>query len=99
MTDIVERLRSENSMHPYYGPPKIQMDAAAEIERLRADLEAADIAVSRLNGRAELQMLMRENNKLRACLVDIVTGQVVELPFIQALARAALSPTASPEMG
>lgn len=65
--------------------------AADEIERLRADLEAADIAVSRLNGRAELQMLMRENNKLRACLVDIATGQVIELPFIQALARAALA--------
>ena len=39
MIDIVERLRSENSMPPYYGPPKIQMDSAAEIERLRAALE------------------------------------------------------------
>lgn len=41
MSDIVERLRSENSMPPYYGPPKIQVDAADEIERLRAHLKTA----------------------------------------------------------
>ena len=39
MSDIVGRLRKENSMPPYYGPPKLQEDAAAEIERLRAALE------------------------------------------------------------
>lgn len=38
MSDIVERLRKENSMPPYYGVPKIQADAADEIERLRAAL-------------------------------------------------------------
>ena len=41
MTDIVERLRKENSMPPYYGVPAIQADAAAEIERLRAALDSA----------------------------------------------------------
>jgi hypothetical protein len=46
--DIVERLRSANSMPPYYDPPKLQLDAAdeitsltAEVERLRAALEEA----------------------------------------------------------
>ena len=39
MSDIVERLRKENSMPPYYGVPKLQDEAAAEIERLRAALE------------------------------------------------------------
>lgn len=38
MTDIVERLRKENSMPPYYGVPAIQAIAADEIERLRAAL-------------------------------------------------------------
>ena len=38
MTDIVERLRKENSMPPYYGPPKLQEDAAARIEQLEAAL-------------------------------------------------------------
>jgi len=33
VTDIVERLRKENSMPPYYGVPKLQDEAAAEIER------------------------------------------------------------------
>jgi hypothetical protein len=38
MTDIVDRLRTENSSPPYYGIPKLQADAATEIERLRAVL-------------------------------------------------------------
>ena len=37
-THLVMRLRSENSMPPYYGVPKLQVEAAAEIERLRAAL-------------------------------------------------------------
>jgi hypothetical protein len=36
--DIVERLRSANSMPPYYGPPKLQLDAADEITRLTAEV-------------------------------------------------------------
>ena len=38
-TDLVMRLRSENSMPPYYGVPKLQVEAADEIERLRAALK------------------------------------------------------------
>lgn len=41
MTDIVERLRIENSLIGSYGPPSIQIDAADEIERLRAALDRA----------------------------------------------------------
>jgi hypothetical protein len=37
--DIVERLRRENAMPPLYGPPKLQLDAAAEITRLTAEVE------------------------------------------------------------
>jgi hypothetical protein len=38
MSDIVERLRKENSMLPYYGPPKLQEEAADRIEQLEAAL-------------------------------------------------------------
>ena len=38
-THLVMRLRSENSMPPYYGVPKLQVEAADEIERLRAALQ------------------------------------------------------------
>lgn len=37
MTDIVERLRTENTLTGYYDPPQLQADAADEIERLRAE--------------------------------------------------------------
>lgn len=36
MTDLVNRLRTENSMMGYYDSPAIQIEAADEIERLRA---------------------------------------------------------------
>jgi hypothetical protein len=39
MTDIVERLRKENSMPGYYGVPKLQEDAADKIETLTTALE------------------------------------------------------------
>jgi len=76
MSDIVERLRSDGETvetlkaKGHWSSAKI-LEQAAEIERLRADLEAADIVVSRLNGGAELQMLMRESNRLRAALEDV----------------------------
>lgn len=35
MTDLVSRLRTENSMMGYYESPAIQIEAADEIERLR----------------------------------------------------------------
>jgi len=38
MKDIVQRLRTENTMHGYYDAPSIQEEAADEIERLRAAL-------------------------------------------------------------
>lgn len=38
MNDLVERLRRENSMLPYYGPPKLQEEAADRIEQLEAAL-------------------------------------------------------------
>ena len=38
-TDLVRRLRSENSMPPYYSVPKLQVEAAAKIERLRLALK------------------------------------------------------------
>jgi len=37
--DIVERLRSENTMFGYYESPEIQTEAADEIERLRKRVE------------------------------------------------------------
>jgi hypothetical protein len=37
--DIVERLRRENAMPPYYGPPKLQEEAADTITALRAEVE------------------------------------------------------------
>lgn len=37
MSDIVERLRSENTLTGYYDPPKLQEDAAKEIEWLREE--------------------------------------------------------------
>ena len=40
MKDIVQRLRSENTMLGYYDAPSIQEDAALEIERLREALHA-----------------------------------------------------------
>lgn len=43
MTDIVERLRSENTLTGYYDPPQLQEEAASEIERLRADLLKAEM--------------------------------------------------------
>ena len=48
-TDLVMRLRSENSMPPYYGVPKLQFEAAAEIERLRAALEAIKALPGEIN--------------------------------------------------
>lgn len=39
MTDLVSRLRTENSMMGYYESPAIQIEAADEIERLREALE------------------------------------------------------------
>ena len=42
--------------------------AAAEIIRLRSDLEHADICISRFNSGAELQALMIESEQLRAAL-------------------------------
>lgn len=50
-TDLVRRLRSENSMPPYYGAPKLQVEAAAEIERLRAALaDPAKVHINMLAG-------------------------------------------------
>lgn len=73
MTDIVERPHAmidanygDVAADSVYG--SAMSDAADEIARLRGDLEAADIALSRLNSGAELQTLMAENNRLRAAL-------------------------------
>ena len=38
----------------------------------------------------EITALRAENERLRAALRDIATGQVTYLPFIQTVARAAL---------
>jgi hypothetical protein len=39
MKDIVDRLLTENTMHSYYDSPAIQVEAAQEIKRLRAEIE------------------------------------------------------------
>lgn len=39
MTDIVNRLLTENTMHGYYDSPAIQSEAAKEIIKLRKALE------------------------------------------------------------
>lgn len=38
MSDLVKRLRSENTMHGYYDAPAIQIEAADLIEKLSEDL-------------------------------------------------------------
>jgi predicted nuclease with TOPRIM domain len=50
-------------------------ESAKELDRLRGDLEAADFTVSRLNGKEELQLLMRQNN----ALVDEITRLKAEV--------------------
>lgn len=79
MTDIVERLRTENTLTGYYDPPQLQEEAADEIERLRAEIvlleatgaEAAD-----------------EIERLRACVVAARRGGV-EAAMAVASQRAA----------
>ena len=43
MTDIVQRLLTENTMHGYYDSPAIQSEAADEIIRLRDALKYISI--------------------------------------------------------
>ena len=48
----------------------------------------ADVAIALVGER--MARVRAENEKLRAALRDIATGQVTYLPFIQTVARAAL---------
>lgn len=48
MTDIVTRLRGFD--HDYHVPPSLLLEAAAEIERLRAEAERVQSAVALVNG-------------------------------------------------
>ena len=62
MTDIVERLRSDSSTHP----DELRVLAAAEIERLRGELEGRDTVERHLN--VELRAALDESERLRAKL-------------------------------
>jgi predicted RNase H-like nuclease (RuvC/YqgF family) len=57
MSDIVDRLLTENTMHSYYDSPSIQVEAAEEIKKLRAEVERL---------RADIENLCAENKRLRA---------------------------------
>ena len=83
MSDIVERLRArkeptiEVDMHyPQIvdsdTPDAECLEAAAEIDRLRSDLSAAEGVITRLNSGAELQTLMAENERLREVLKRVL---------------------------
>jgi hypothetical protein len=63
MTDIVEQLRTENSFPPYYGAPKLQHDAADEIESLRFQLNGV------IKMRNEVE---NEITRLRAALEELI---------------------------
>jgi hypothetical protein len=101
MTDIVERLRIENSFLPYYGPPKLQIEAADEIERLRADADfkymhgyesaKSDYRDQLIESEAEIERLKDGEARLRAAL----EGAAVQfannnLPAFSHQCRAAL---------
>ena len=71
--DIVERLRRENAMPPYYGPPKLQEEAADTITALRADVERLrrlgnDWLQQMVDQRKEITALRAEIERLRLAL-------------------------------
>ncbi len=53
MTDLVNRLRTENSMMGYYDSPAIQIEAANEMERLHAEIERLRAAFKEERVRAD----------------------------------------------
>ena len=74
MTDIVEKLKEACVIDRHYGK---SVTLTLDYDDY---MEAADLITA----------LRAENEKLRAALRDIATGQVTYLPFIQTVARAAL---------
>lgn len=90
MSDIVKRLRKEYTKPSCYGVPKIQIDAANEIERLRAALrdmeQEAENHHAENVSRADLGGSDMAQRKAKA----IVSRSGVLLYKIKFIARAAL---------
>lgn len=101
MSDIVERLRSEGALAGHYDAPALQREAAAEIERLRAERDQAkkvrSVAIKEMAAMARDAGSWRGVsegkdiviNQLRQVLEDIAKG-VANGPRCHAIARAAL---------
>lgn len=84
MTDIVERLRTENTLTGYYDPPQLQADAADEIERLRKDnadlLILVDMTKDAAMGHQERAAIFRR------ALQDIVNSTMSQFVRVSDLA-------------
>lgn len=95
MTDIVEQLRSENTLTGYYDPPQLQTDAADEIDRLRKDKEGLLILLAMTEdvaaGHQERAEMLR--TALRNLLADTqhANHNCGDADCPVALARAALT--------
>lgn len=56
MSDIINRLKTENAWPPHYGPPALQVDAANELSAVRAERDQAHRACEQMGLRmAELR--------------------------------------------
>ncbi len=91
MSDIVERLRANYSDVDSSADAHMGLEAAAEIEQLRADLayETERLQDGQEIWRIETVRLQTENNNLRAALADIANLKYVGITAAQ-VARCAL---------
>lgn len=92
MSDLVKRLRKENSMLPYYGPPKLQIDAADRIEQLEANKSEQVLALKYHIDQqyAEIVRFQSRIKKLEAALRELGDYNRFGWTMQTEIARAAL---------